>query len=157
MPGMQLFLKFIIAFLIVYGTWAILGTIFTCWPVAKYWDLTIRDGKCLSRNGITYANAGINIGTDVTLLAIPLLLLKDIHIPTPQKIILLGVFACGGFACAVSIVRLKALAEIAAAPPAQQSGKNLLLWLGVLRMRCWNSLTNYSGWGKHRHMELPRN
>lgn len=109
------------AFLIVYGLWAVLGTIFTCYPVSKYWDFTVQGGVCLDRNAITYANAGINIATDLILLAIPIPLLKNLQLPRRQKFILMGVFACGAFASAMSIIRLKALYEIGIAPQEQQS------------------------------------
>lgn len=103
-----------------------LGTIFTCYPVQKYWDFTVTEGKCLDRNAITFVNAGVNIATDLVLLAIPIPLLKNLQIPKKQKFILVGVFACGAFACAMSIIRLKALYEIGRAPQEQQSSMCLL-------------------------------
>ena len=108
--------------LVVYGLWAFLGNVFTCFPVQKYWDFTIREGACLNRNTITYINAGGNIASDLTLLSIPIPLLKNLQLPKRQKYILVGVFLCGTLACVMSIIRLKSLYEIGHAPPAKQSG-----------------------------------
>jgi hypothetical protein len=91
--------------------------------VEKYWNPAV-EGKCLNRNIITYVNAGVNIGSDLTLLAIPIPLLKNLHIPRRQKFILVGVFLCGALACTMSIIRLRSLYEIGHAPPARQSSKS---------------------------------
>lgn len=120
-PAVQRMLKGIFAFLIVYGLWTIIGNILTCVPVQKYWDFTVTDGVCLDRNAITFVNAGMNIVTDLTLLAIPILLLRRLQITRRQKYILMGVFACGGLACAMSIIRLKSLYQIGHAPLERQS------------------------------------
>lgn len=119
-PAVQKFLRCMFVFLVVYGLWTILGTVFTCVPVHKYWDF-MAEGKCVDRNALTFANAGLNIATDITLLAIPSLLLRKLQIPRRQKFILVGVFACGAFACVMSIVRLRALYEIGIAPQEEQS------------------------------------
>lgn len=119
-PVVQKFLRGMFVFLVIYGLWTILGTIFTCVPVSKYWDFMV-EGKCVDRNALTFANAGINIATDLTLLAIPIMLLRKLQIPRRQKFILVGVFACGAVSCAMSIVRLKALYEIGMAPQEEQS------------------------------------
>lgn len=131
-PALQRLLQGVFVFLVIYGLWAVLGTIFTCYPVSKYWDFTVQGGKCLDRNAITYANAGINIATDVVLLAIPIPLLKNLQISRKQKYILMGVFFCGAFATAMSIIRLKALYEIGIAPQEQQSSKYYVLGVSYI-------------------------
>lgn len=86
----------------------------------------MQEGTCMNRNAITFANAGINIVTDLILLALPIPLLHKLQIPRKQKFILVGVFACGALACAMSIIRLHSLYQIGVAPPAKQSGKSQL-------------------------------
>lgn len=120
-PPVQRIIKVVLVFLVIYGSWAILNTIFTCVPVRKYWDLTVKGGHCINRNSLTFANAGINIISDITLLAIPIVLLRGLQIPRRQKYILVGVFACGSIACVMSIIRLKSLYEIGHAPLERQS------------------------------------
>lgn len=124
-PSIHKALIGVISFLVVYGLWAIIGTIFTCYPVQKYWDPAV-EGVCLNRNAITFANAGINICSDLTLLIIPIPLLKSLQLPRRQKYVLVGVFLCGGLACTMSIIRLWSLYEIGHAAPPQQSGNDAL-------------------------------
>ncbi|KAF4958111.1 hypothetical protein FSARC_11099 [Fusarium sarcochroum] len=90
----RLFLSLII-FFSVYGTLCLMLTIFTCWPVAKYWDDSI-PGKCLDNRAMRYAFAGINIVNDITLLVAPMPFLRNLQIARRIKFILFGVFAAGG-------------------------------------------------------------
>jgi hypothetical protein len=132
MATIQSLITVVIVALSIYTLWSVFGTIFTCWPVEKYWNFA-EEGTCLDRNAITFANAGINIVTDLGLLALPIPLLHKLQIPRKQKIILVGVFACGALACAMSIIRLHSLYQIGVAPPARQSveGVNIAIWSGI--------------------------
>ncbi|KAI9150321.1 LOW QUALITY PROTEIN: Satratoxin biosynthesis SC0 cluster protein [Paramyrothecium foliicola] len=130
---MQKIIKAIIVLLVIYSMWSILGTVLTCVPVSKWWTPT-KEGKCFDRNIINYVNAGINIFTDLIMLAIPIPLLHKLQISRKQKFILVGVFACGGLACIMSIIRIHSLYQIGVAPPAKQSeveGVNIAIWSGI--------------------------
>ncbi|KAJ4138635.1 hypothetical protein NW768_002485 [Fusarium equiseti] len=84
----------LIAFFAVYGTLCLMLTVFTCYPVAKYWDDSI-PGKCLDNRALRYAFAGINIVNDITLLVAPMPFLRNLQIERRIKFVLMGVFAAG--------------------------------------------------------------
>jgi hypothetical protein len=65
----------------------------------------------------------MNIVLDVILVAVPLALLKKLHLPKRQKLILLVVFGFGAFATIISIIRLQALYQISKSDPATQPSK----------------------------------
>lgn len=69
-------------------------TVFTCYPVAKYWDDSI-PGKCLDNRALRYAFAGINIVNDIALLVAPMPFLRTLQIERRIKFALMGVFAVG--------------------------------------------------------------
>lgn len=80
----------------------------------------------MDKNIITFANAGINIASDLVLAIIPIPLLWKLQIPKKQKFILTSLFGLGMFASVMSIVRLSSLQQIAVAPPEEQSGMSRL-------------------------------
>jgi len=122
-PKMQKILRVFLGVLVVYGLWAVLSTIFNCWPVSYYWTAHLpgSSGSCMDRNAVTFANAGLNIVTDLILLIVPVPLLWRLQIPKKQKIVLLCVFGAGTLAVIMSIVRLQALYQIGMVPPSEQS------------------------------------
>jgi hypothetical protein len=125
---MQKFLSYFIGFLVLFGLWTVFGTIFNCYPVAAYWGATQGiKGQCIDKSSITFLNASLNIITDFIVIIVPIPLLWNLQIPRKQKMILMGLFGVGSIACITSIVRLKSLATIGAAPQSEQSGKPLSL------------------------------
>ncbi|KAK3372727.1 hypothetical protein B0H63DRAFT_302890 [Podospora didyma] len=124
----------LLTFFTVYALIAMTLTIFTCWPIPYYWDESIEGGgKCLERDILHYTLAGFNIVIDFAILLIPLPFLRQLHIATRNKLILLGVFTCGFFTCIVSIVRLRSLALNFSGPIDQQPiiGVDIVLWSGL--------------------------
>ncbi|KAF2005282.1 hypothetical protein P154DRAFT_425083 [Amniculicola lignicola CBS 123094] len=96
-----------------YGIWTLLGSIFICTPVAFFWDKTIPGGTCLNQALVWYMNAGVNIVTDFTILLLPMPIIRGLNIPKAQRRALMVIFALGGIACIISIVRLRTLVTIA--------------------------------------------
>ena len=84
----------LLIWLSIYATFCLGTSIFTCWPVAKYWDDTI-PGGCIDRSYLHYAIAGFNILNDLTLLILPIPMLRGLQITFRAKIVLIGVFTCG--------------------------------------------------------------
>ncbi|KAF2003479.1 hypothetical protein P154DRAFT_401435, partial [Amniculicola lignicola CBS 123094] len=82
--------------------------IFTCYPVAKFWDDRI-PGKCINKSALWYANAGINISQDLCLIVLPIFILRKLLMPTKQKYYLMLILGLGGFASLASILRLHTL------------------------------------------------
>ncbi|KAK3934548.1 hypothetical protein QBC46DRAFT_462564 [Diplogelasinospora grovesii] len=88
--------------LTAYGSVCLGTSIFTCWPVAKYWDDTI-PGGCIDRSVLHYLLAGFNILNDFALLCVPIPFLRKLNVNKRVKWVLIGVFACGSFACVAPI------------------------------------------------------
>ncbi|KAF4506510.1 hypothetical protein G6O67_006589 [Ophiocordyceps sinensis] len=124
----------LIVWLTVYGLFCFFSSVLTCVPVAKYWDDSIA-GSCIDRSNLHYALAGFNIANDIALLAAPIPYLKGLQIPPRSKIVLMAVFACGGFACIVAIVRLHSLYVNNSAPidqqPSSVKGVDIAIWSGL--------------------------
>ncbi|KAK6499471.1 hypothetical protein TWF506_004101 [Arthrobotrys conoides] len=91
-----------------YATEAILTAIFNCVPVEAFWtgDPT---AKCIPREALWFANAGLNIFTDFSIAILPLPVIIKLNMPRRQKIPLMMIFALGFFICIVSILRLRFL------------------------------------------------
>jgi len=99
----------LLAFVVAYSIETFFAGIFTCTPVAFFWNSKIKGGKCLNKTDAYYANAAINIFTDVALLLLPAMILKHLTLPRVQKLVVMLMLAFGGFACVASIFRLRAL------------------------------------------------
>ncbi|KAF2183652.1 hypothetical protein K469DRAFT_505625, partial [Zopfia rhizophila CBS 207.26] len=99
----------LIGFVIAYGIMTFFSGIFTCSPVEYFWDKTILGGTCVDQTKLYYANAGLNIASDLALLFLPLLLLRHLMLPLLQKLVITVILAFGGFACIASILRLRVL------------------------------------------------
>ncbi|KAJ3526341.1 hypothetical protein NM208_g11236 [Fusarium decemcellulare] len=127
----RLFLSLIV-FFSVYGTLCLMLTIFTCWPVAKYWDDSI-PGRCLDNRALRYAFAGINIVNDIALLIAPMPFLQNLQIARRVKFVLMAVFAAGGAACIVAIIRLYSLWAYSsvAVPQRPVKGIDIAIWSGL--------------------------
>ncbi|KAF7557723.1 hypothetical protein G7Z17_g413 [Cylindrodendrum hubeiense] len=127
----RLFLGLII-FLSIYGTLCLVLTIITCWPVAKYWDDSI-PGKCLDNRAMRYAWAGINIVNDIVLVVAPMPFLKGLQISRRVKYVLMGVFAAGGVACIIAIIRLYSLWAYSSVPIPERpvKGVDIAIWSGL--------------------------
>jgi hypothetical protein len=123
MRAEQAFLRVAFVILCLFGLWTVIGPIFTCWPINAFWAATEGvQGTCMNRNIVAFSISGINILTDLSLVIMPLPLIRGLQVPRPQKIILLVVFAIGFGACAMSVLRLLALYMLSLAPPQEQSG-----------------------------------
>ncbi|KAJ8126867.1 hypothetical protein O1611_g6771 [Lasiodiplodia mahajangana] len=99
----------ILAFVASFCTAVTLATIFQCRPVAAAFDPTLTSGTCIDNRVFWYTNAGVSIGTDVIILAIPLPLVFSLRISRLQKAGLTCVFAIGGFVVLTSCLRVTTL------------------------------------------------
>ena len=79
--------------------WAIavcFTTIFSCSPVAFYWDKFIPSGSCLNIYTMGYGFTGVNIVTDVVVLLLPVPSLSKLQMSLPKKLNIIGIFILGG-------------------------------------------------------------
>ncbi|KAK7530167.1 uncharacterized protein J3D65DRAFT_671952 [Phyllosticta citribraziliensis] len=92
----------------VYSIQGLCVTIFQCHPVHYFWDRSGK-GRCFEIEPYYYVFGGFNIFLGLAIVVIPVPALNELRLPLSQKLGLLGVFILGGFACAMSIVRLYAV------------------------------------------------
>ena len=86
----------LLAIMVAYGIETLFAGVFTCTPVAFFWNLDIPGGTCYDKTAVYFANAGINIATDVALLCIPIVCLRHLQMPKIQKAITIVIVAFGG-------------------------------------------------------------
>lgn len=75
-----------------------------------------RKGTCINRPALFYASGGLNVLSDLVILAIPMPMLLGLGWPWRQKAALVGVFSLGGIACIASFARLGVLHELLYSP-----------------------------------------
>jgi len=97
------------AIMVAYGLEATILGIFSCTPIAFFWNSKIKGGTCVDKTTVYYANAGISIVTDLALLFIPVVFLWNLAIPKLQKALIMLIVAFGGLSCIASILRLRTL------------------------------------------------
>ncbi|KAH8679713.1 hypothetical protein BGZ60DRAFT_235794 [Tricladium varicosporioides] len=97
-----------LAIVATYGLWLLLSSVLSCVPVAAFWDQSV-PGHCLPRSPIWFANAGLNIATDILILVLPVPVIHTLFLPKRQKIGLYLIFTLGFFVCIISVLRLHSL------------------------------------------------
>lgn len=84
-----------IGVVVVYGLWTVLSAFFNCIPVNAFWDSSA-GGHCIPKGFLWYFNAGMNIGTDLVILSMPIPVLSHLRLARRQKVGLFLIFATGG-------------------------------------------------------------
>lgn len=69
--------------------------IWQCVPIDATWNLQRENAQCLSISGIAYANAAVNLATEVAILVLPLPLLQRLRVSISKKIALYALFGAG--------------------------------------------------------------
>jgi hypothetical protein len=67
---------------------------FMCWPIASFWDATIK-GTCILNKSSFYVGAAGNILTDILIMVLPIPVLRSLKLGRRQKWILISVFCLG--------------------------------------------------------------
>ncbi|KAI0139368.1 hypothetical protein F4776DRAFT_662327 [Hypoxylon sp. NC0597] len=104
----RIFLWAMMGFVGLTGLISSIAGIFQCTPVHKAWDTAI-PGTCFNRPAFFFANASLNIFQDLVIYLLPSPILWNVHLPTKQRIALIGVFVVGGFVCITGIMRIPTL------------------------------------------------
>ena len=103
-----------------------LVTVFECTPVQKAWEKTI-PGTCIDTATFFFVNAAFNIATDVAIMLLPIPVIKSLHLPIRQRVVLSFVFAVGMVATATSTVRIFTLnVNIQSVDPTWEIGQSSL-------------------------------
>jgi len=85
--------------------------IFQCRPLSKIFDPHDVTQKCIPLITLYLVSAPINIVTDLIILALPIPILKGMHLPRKQKYILVVTFGLGIFVTVVDVIRIKYLQQ----------------------------------------------
>lgn len=98
-PGFQRYVKLLFVVLTIYGLFLAFSTIISCWPVRFYWTRVRPNsgsGQCLPFDTMFFVYTGLNIMTDIMIVASPLPVLARMHLPVRQKMSLFALFTIGG-------------------------------------------------------------
>lgn len=85
-------------------------TVFTCWPIARFWDLDIKEGRCLDIKMLALANSGMAGGLDLIIILLPMSMLYRLKMSMRRKFTLSIVFSIGGAGVIVTGLRTRTLA-----------------------------------------------
>lgn len=69
------------------------ATLFECTPVGKEWNVFMRRGKCLRPKGLPYASGGINVGTDICVLILPIPAVWSLNLKLRRKLRVIAIFS----------------------------------------------------------------
>lgn len=78
-----------------FGFGGISALLATCIPLAKAWDITITEGRCINVTKLLISNAYYNIFSDFILLVLPLPMVWNLQLPLRQKLGVTAVFSTG--------------------------------------------------------------
>lgn len=84
-------------FTALWGIVYVLIAIFQCTPIKHFWTQWdgLHEGKCVSRNAISWSNAALNIALDVWILAIPMWQVRKLQLHWKKKIGVAFMFLIG--------------------------------------------------------------
>jgi hypothetical protein len=77
-----------------FGIGSVTAVLTQCIPLRMLWDSS-QTGSCFHVVNFYYANAALNITTDVAILLLPMKFLWGLHMPIRQRISLCGIFGLG--------------------------------------------------------------
>lgn len=99
-----------------------------CTPISYFWNTTTQTGHCLDRHAVWFANASLNILTDLAIFMLPMPVLHDLHLPRSQRLALMAVFGLGAFVCLTSVLRLRSLYTISVSKDVTWDNGNAAAW-----------------------------
>ncbi|KAF2132986.1 hypothetical protein P153DRAFT_309877 [Dothidotthia symphoricarpi CBS 119687] len=114
---------------ILFGISFALAATFTCTPISFFWTLWDGEhsGKCLDINLMGWINAGVSIGLDVWMLALPLFEVFCLQLSWQRKLSAAFMFFVGTFVTIVSIFRLRFLVDFGSSLNPTWTATNVVL------------------------------
>lgn len=92
-------------FAVLYCIETFFAGVFQCIPVAKFWNQGL-PGKCVDTAALYYANAGVNIAQDLSLVVLPFFILRKLIMPRGEKLMLIFVLGLGGVYVSTSLYHI---------------------------------------------------
>lgn len=106
-PVWVTFIHIFSAVLVAYTIGATVVKINICKPIDAYWHGTeATNGTCLNVLLVFLSDTIFSVITDLTLLALPMILVSKLQLPLIKKLRVIVLLAAGGLVCIVTIVRL---------------------------------------------------
>ncbi|CAI6336151.1 unnamed protein product [Periconia digitata] len=93
-PRFQFWNYIFIGVIMIYLIATVLGCIFVCYPVQRFWKTHIT-GNCIDTFASWLSNAILNIITDLMIIILPMPVVRNLQLRPRQKLLLMGVFAFG--------------------------------------------------------------
>lgn len=81
---------------VIYSLVASFEWVYACRPLEKYWDHTIPGGSCINWLTIAVFSGVMNSTTDVVMLILPVIILRNLRLPRRQKVGVMMVLMTGG-------------------------------------------------------------
>jgi hypothetical protein len=91
-----------------FGIGSVCSAALQCRPISKLW-IPDTPGSCIHVITFYYANAVINIVTDIIIYALPIRILWALQLPKRQRLGLVLLFSLGGLVVVASLIRLATL------------------------------------------------
>ena len=99
------------AILIVWWIGFLFAIVFSCRPIARYWNKAIVD-RCINERTLSWGITGSELGVNVIMLVLPIPWLCDLRLASSKKLAIIGIFLLGCFVCISCIVRFPLLAAL---------------------------------------------
>ncbi|PVH95322.1 hypothetical protein DM02DRAFT_675569 [Periconia macrospinosa] len=100
----------LIAYIVSSNLAIFLATVFSCWPVRRFWDRDVK-GTCLDISALAFANSGNAIAQDFLLIILPIIFVGKLNVSNRRKVVIGIMFAVGTLGFVATIVRLKFLLD----------------------------------------------
>lgn len=86
-----------------------LVTVFSCNPIAYFWDRDIPNGSCIDVSALAYANSAFAMAQDAILILLPIFMLWKLNMSLKKKCFIALMFAVGSLGLIATIIRLQTL------------------------------------------------
>ena len=93
--GIGIACHIVLWFNLVFYMPSIITEVFQCTPVKKFW-YPLWPGSCVNQKAVQFASAGFNLASDIAVLILPILAVRNLQMKRKKKIGLYIVFAFGG-------------------------------------------------------------
>ncbi|KAL6156741.1 hypothetical protein ACJQWK_06537 [Exserohilum turcicum] len=103
---LRIWWAFVGVIVVIQALLGVFATIFSCSPVAFFWDWSIPGGKCLPQKPVYSTTAALNLATDLAIFASPIPLVAHLHLPTKQKWSVAAIFLLGSCTCIIAIIKI---------------------------------------------------
>ncbi|CAZ83370.1 unnamed protein product [Tuber melanosporum] len=105
---------------------------FQCQPVSETFQTSHSPSfECIPTYTMLYASGPVNLITDLAILVLPMPILTSLRLPRKQKIILIVVFAAGGFVTVIGIVRIHFFEKAVATTLLNWDGSLSFMWSSI--------------------------